>query len=85
MDMEDADPEVMARCALLVDLMNSACGLDYAEVSGDIVRRNLEGVSIPFASPKMLWRMKQTYREKDAVDRVFLRQLLGDSVSEEKL
>lgn len=63
-----------------VDLMKSACGLDYAEVSQDIVWRELAGVRIPFASPKMLWRMKQTYREKDAVDRVFLRQLLGDSI-----
>ena len=26
----------------------------------------------------MLWRMKQTYREKDEVDRVFLRRLLEE-------
>jgi hypothetical protein len=36
------------------------------------------GVSIPFASPKLLWKTKQTYREKDAVDRIFPRKLLED-------
>jgi len=30
--------------------------------------------SIPFASPRLLWRMKAvTHREKDAADLVFLR------------
>jgi hypothetical protein len=35
-------------------------------------------VTIPFASPTLLWKTKQTYREKDAVDRSFLRKLLEE-------
>jgi len=34
----------------------------------------IEGVPIPFASPRLLWRMKAvTHRAKDAADLVFLR------------
>jgi hypothetical protein len=63
-----------------LDLMKSACGLGYADVAPDAVIRIVNGVPIPFASPKKLWLMKQTYREKDAADRLFLRQLLGDNL-----
>lgn len=34
----------------------------------------IDGVPIPFASPQTLWRMKQTVRDKDIPDRLFLRQ-----------
>jgi hypothetical protein len=34
----------------------------------------IDGVPIPFASPRLLLRTKQTFREKDAEDRVFLEQ-----------
>jgi len=60
----------------VVDLMREACGIDYAEASQDIQVLTVCGVPIPFASPKLLWRMKQTYRDKDALDRHFLRELL---------
>lgn len=63
-----------------LDLMKSACGLGYEEIAEDAVIRDILGVLIPFASPKKLWLMKQTYREKDAADRLFLRQLLGDDL-----
>ncbi|TLD70413.1 hypothetical protein FEM03_11820 [Phragmitibacter flavus] len=60
---------------IVVDLMASASGIDYAEASLHTVTRVIDGVSIPFASPKLLWRMKsKTYREKDAADLVFLRE-----------
>ncbi|HEY5232421.1 MAG TPA: nucleotidyltransferase [Verrucomicrobiae bacterium] len=60
---------------ILVDLMRSAGGIDYAEAAKDVVVRELSGVRIPFASPRLLWRMKiVTHREKDAGDLVFLRQ-----------
>jgi phosphoserine phosphatase len=60
---------------ILVDLMRSAGGIDYAEAVKDIVVREVDGVPIPFASPRLLWRMKiVTHREKDAGDLVFLRQ-----------
>lgn len=60
----------------LVDLMKTAGGVDFAEAARDAVWHEVEGVRIPFASPQTLWRMKQTRREKDIPDRLFLRKLL---------
>lgn len=61
---------------IMVDLMAKASGIDYEEASKSIVTRELGGVSIPFASPELLWRMKRhTHREKDASDLLFLRKL----------
>ena len=60
---------------ILVDLMRSAAGIDYAEAAKDVVMREVDGVSIPFASPRLLWRMKSvTHREKDTDDLLFLRE-----------
>ena len=60
---------------ILVDLMRSAGGIDYAQAASQVVTRELGGVPIPFASPRLLWRMKiLTHRAKDAGDLVFLRQ-----------
>lgn len=61
-----------------VDLMKSGCGVDYAAAIQDARVHEVQGVPIPFASPKTLWRMKQTAREKDIPDRVFLRQKLAE-------
>ncbi len=61
---------------ILVDLMKSGCGIDYAEAKHDAVVKHFDGVPIPFASPKTLWRMKQTVRAKDIPDRLFLKELL---------
>ena len=59
---------------ITVDLMKSASGIDYAEASKDIVMRRVQDVDIPFASPRLLYRMKKnTYREKDQPDLLFLR------------
>lgn len=63
---------------ILVDLMKSGGGVTYAEAIPDAVWHELEGVRIPFASPRTLWRMKQTRREKDFPDRLFLRKLLEE-------
>lgn len=66
---------------IMVDLMASACGIDYAEAIQDSIVRTIDGVPIPFASPRLLWRMKeQTHREKDAPDLLFLRQQYGDEI-----
>jgi hypothetical protein len=66
---------------IVVDLMASACGIDYAEAIQDSIIRVVDGVPIPFASPRLLWRMKEkTYREKDAPDLLFLRQQYGDEI-----
>jgi hypothetical protein len=64
---------------ILVDLLRSAGGIDYAEAAKDVVVREVDGVPIPFASPRLLWRMKiGTHREKDALDLLFLRQWFAD-------
>jgi hypothetical protein len=60
---------------ITVDLMKSASGIDYEEASKEIVMRRVQDIEIPFASPRLLWRMKKnTHREKDAADLLFLRQ-----------
>lgn len=60
---------------IIIDLMKSASGIDYEEAAKEIVIREVQGVPIPFASPRLLWRMKKnTHREKDAADLIFLRQ-----------
>ncbi len=60
---------------VVVDLMRSASGIDYAEAATDVVMHEVQGLQIPFASPRLLWRMKaHTHREKDAGDLVFLRE-----------
>ena len=64
---------------IVVDLMRSAGGIVYEEAAKDIVIREVDGVPIPFASPRLLWRMKVvTHREKDAADLVFLRQWFAE-------
>jgi hypothetical protein len=64
---------------ILVDLMRSAGGIDYAEAAKHVIVRELGGVPIPFASPRLLWRMKAvTHREKDSGDLVFLRQWFAE-------
>ena len=62
-----------------VDLMTSAGGIDHDEAIKDVVVREVDGVPIPFASPRLLWRMKiVTHREKDAGDVYFLRQWFAE-------
>ena len=69
---------------IVVDLMQSASGIDYAEAVKDVVIRMVQDVPIPFASPKLLWRMKKnTHREKDRADLVFLRQQYPEVVDDE--
>ncbi len=64
---------------IVVDLMRSAGGIDYEEAAKDIFVREVDGVPIPFASPRLLWRMKAvTHREKDRPDLVFLRHWFAE-------
>ena len=66
---------------IVVDLMASASGMECAEGSLETVVRVIDGGAIPFASPKLLWRMKvNTHREKDKADLVFLRQHYGAEI-----
>ena len=79
-DLEAGDIEsymtVRVADEIVIDLMKSACNVDYERAAKSIVTVELEGISIPFASVDMLWEMKQTVREKDLVDRIFLAEKL---------
>jgi len=64
---------------IVVDLMVQASGIDFLEASKHSTTREVDGVKIPFASPQLLWRMKRnTHREKDAADLLFLRQWFAE-------
>ncbi len=76
LDAGDVAKHAVVRVAdeIVVDLMRAACGIDYEEACKDIEIREVDGVDIPFASPRLLWRMKApTHREKDLADLMFLR------------
>lgn len=79
-EMADADLDqyVVVRVAdeIVVDLMKSACGIEYPDASRSVDTVMIDGVPIPFASPRLLWRTKQTTRDKDRLDRAFLRSVL---------
>ncbi len=81
---DDLDKYVVVRVGdeFVVDLMKAACGVEYAEASREISWQTIQGLTIPFASPKLLWRLKQTLREKDVEDRLFLRELLKDELTQ---
>lgn len=74
----DLDEYIVVRVAdeIVVDLMLSACGVTYTEAVGEIETKSIQGVPIPFASARLLLRMKQTYRDKDIPDRLFLEKKL---------
>jgi len=74
----DLDKYVVIRVGdeFVVDLMKAACGVEYGEASASISWQTLQGVKIPFANPRLLLRLKQTYRDKDSMDRAFLVELL---------
>jgi hypothetical protein len=75
---DDLNRYVVVRIAdeIVVDLMRMACGLDYAAAREQVEIVEVQGVPIPFASPRLLWRTKQTLRDKDKVDLAFLARLL---------
>jgi hypothetical protein len=56
--------------------MLSASGVTYADAANEIEIKEVQGVAIPFASAKLLLRTKQTYRERDIPDRIFLERKL---------
>lgn len=81
MDLQDPERYTVVRIAdeVVVDILTRACGIDYEEASTSIEVVEIEGVPIPFAPPVLLLRTKQTVREKDRLDRLFLEHLLGHS------
>ena len=82
LELGDADLRdyVVVRVAdeVLVDLMQASCGVTYQEAADQVRVIEVKGVPIPFAAPRLLLRMKQTMREKDAEDRVFLYRKIAD-------
>jgi hypothetical protein len=60
----------------VVDLMLSAGGLTYDQALPLTRNEQIDGVTIPFASAQLLWALKQTGREKDSLDLLFLKDLL---------
>lgn len=59
---------------IVVDLLGSACGVDYeAATQGGIEITMIEDVAVPIASKELLIRTKQTGRPSDASDVQFLR------------
>lgn len=67
---------------ICVDLMASASGIAYEEARQDQIIRVIDSVPIPFASPRLLYRMKEkTHREKDRADLLFLREHYADEIA----
>ena len=62
----------------VTDLMHAACGIEYDQAVKDAEHHVIEGVKIPIASRRILWLSKRTHREKDALDRSFLRALMEE-------
>ena len=62
----------------VVDLMKSACGIQYDEASGHVDWRDVNGVDIPVADKELLIRTKATVRPSDATDVRFLRLRIGE-------
>jgi DNA polymerase III delta subunit len=62
---------------VVVDLMGSACGIDFKSAESQIEWHELDGVKIPFASAELMLKTKLTLREKDEIDRLYLRRILG--------
>jgi hypothetical protein len=81
-EMVDSDLETYGTVRIadevVVDLMSSACGIDFAEASSMIEETEIEGIRIPFANLELLLKTKQTVREKDEIDRLFLRRLIAE-------
>jgi hypothetical protein len=63
---------------ITIDLMAIAGGVNYAEAVGMVAVREIEGIAIPFATPQLLWKTKQSPREKDRLDRTYLRKWFLD-------
>ncbi len=65
---------------IVVDLMGAAGGVEYREAAGDVAVHEIDGVAIPFASARLLWRTKRSsLRDKDKPDLHFLRLLFQQS------
>lgn len=62
----------------VIDLMGSACGIDYAAAEAELERHEILGVPVPVPTKELLIRMKDTVRPSDAADVGFLRVRLEE-------
>lgn len=78
---DDLEKYVVVRVGdeFVIDLLKRSCGIEYAEASKFILPVQIGDVAIPFANLELLWKTKQTVREKDQLDRTFLAELLRKS------
>jgi len=76
---DDLENYTVVRVAdeIVVDLMLETCGISYDEAQGEIERLEIDGVLIPFANATLLLKMKQTGREKDRLDLLFLQEKIA--------
>ena len=79
MSAQDLENFTVVRVAdsIIVDLMLRTCGISYEEAKDEVEWAEIDGHNIPFASAGLLIRMKQTGREKDRLDLLFLREKTG--------
>lgn len=77
-DTDDVKRYSVVRVAdeVIVDLIGSACGVDFDDAARDQEQLEIEGVVIPLASKRTLIRTKETVRPTDAADTEFLRALI---------
>ncbi len=61
---------------IVVDLIEQACDISYQQAQDHIVHETINNVTIPFLSVEWLLKTKQSYREKDVIDRRFLEDIL---------
>ena len=66
---------------ILVDIMTAACGVEFDEASNEIEWATFEAVAIPFPTAELLLRLKQTLRENDVADRIFLQRRIAEQQS----
>jgi len=59
---------------IIIDLLQSAGGVKYNEAKEGIIYITIDSVKIPFAGLELLHKMKQTLREKDKLDLLFLEE-----------
>jgi hypothetical protein len=80
-DPGDLDRYVVVRVGdlFVVDLMKTACGIQYPEASHQASISTIEGIPIPFANPELMLRLKQTPRPKDEMDRHYLLSLIQEN------
>jgi hypothetical protein len=60
---------------ITVDLMTQACGFTYDRVRDLIRTKTFDDVVIPFAGRELMIKTKQTVREKDRIDLLYLESI----------